>query len=500
MIGYRSNLQVTFLMFRMIYIPATLLVGLLATNTVDLPLGFAEPTKQNIQSFESDPGWEGFRNRLLPEQLPVARQDFGYQSTNHAGGKKTGEIGGIVHRAHRRAYYAKKFSPKTLQERLSAKGKFSVHHADGGSGVLIGWFNDKDSQGWRTPSSLAFRIDGNGGKYWLFYEYGTTNRATGGGGAYEGPRYQTTITLPFLADKTVHEWSLDYDPEGAEGLGLIKFVIDNKTYPLPLHPGHKRMGAEFDRFGIWTQQTPGGSMEVYFDDLTIDGHQELFDSDPGWLAEANHQSHKQDVLRPFHNFGFSQSHFAGGDAGEIGGIIFRDESPAYYADRVGALNLDEELKASGTLILRTAGADSGVMLGWFNSAAKQAKATPEHEQPLSNYLGIYLEGPSRVGHYFRAAYSTSTGNHDAPTGEGTADECPVVLPGETVHRWSMHYQPKAADGRGRITVNFDDQTNTLELKENARHEGASFDRFGLFNVQSGGHHVEVYLDDIRYSK
>lgn len=51
-----------------------------------------------------------------------------------------------------------------------------------------------------------------------------------------------------------------------------------------------------------------------------------------------------------------------------------------------------------------------------------------------------------------------------------------------------------------MTVIFDDQTHRLALDENARHQGASFDRFGLFNVQSGGHHVELFLDDVRYSK
>ena len=173
---------------------------------------------------------------------------------------------------------------------------------------------------------------------------------------------------------------------------------------------------------------------------------------------------------------------------------------AAYADRVGPLDFDNKLEASGTLTLRSAGADSGVMLGWFNSKAKRSKTIPEHEKPLSNYLGIYLEGPSRVGHYFRAACSTSKGNHHAPTGEGTAKERPVVLPSETVHRWSMHYKPAAANGHGQITVSLDDQTNTLDLTENARREGALFDRFGLFNVQSGGHHVEVFLDEIRYSK
>lgn len=460
----------------------------------------AESPRVVKQAFDQDPGWEGFRNRLLPETLPVARQKFGYRSSHLANGEQAGEIGGTIQRAERRAYYAARILPRTLNDRLSASGKFSVHHAEGGSGVLIGWFNDESSHGWRTSDSLAFRIDGNGGKYWLFYEYGTTSRATGGGGAFEGERYQTTVTLPFLADGTVHPWSLSYDPNGADGLGLLQFQIDAKRYRLPLHNGHRELGAVFDRFGIWTQQAPGKSMEVYLDDLIVDGKRESFDVDPEWASQGNNDSYEQQIMRPFQDFGYSLSKYAGSDLGEIGGIVFRDEKPAYFADHVGPFDMDTQLKASGTLTLRTAGADSGVMLGWFSNAKKRSKAIPEDQEPLTDYLGIYLEGPSRVGHYFRASYSTSTGNRHAPTGEGTADQRPVVLPGDSVHHWSMHYEPQAAGGRGQITVEFDNQIHKLELVENAREEGAIFDRFGLFNVQSGGHHVEVFLDDVRYSK
>ena len=49
-------------------------------------------------------------------------------------------------------------------------------------------------------------------------------------------------------------------------------------------------------------------------------------------------------------------------------------------------------------------------------------------------------------------------------------------------------------------MTFDGKVYPLNLKEGARDEGAKFDRFGLFNVQSGGHHVEVFLDTLQYTK
>lgn len=470
--------------------------------TVLMPSGVSvEPTGTATRSFDTDPQWDGFRNRLLPDSLPIIRQNFGYRplcccSTSlHAD-----RVGGIIQRAHRRAYYASPITPLTLQDRLTASGRFSVHRADGASGVLIGWFNSKTSEGWRTPDSLGFRIDGNGDKFWVFYEYGTSNRATGGAGAFDGLRYQTTTTNPFAADGTEHQWTLTYDPNQVAGRGLITLTIDRQTWSVPLHPGHKELGATFDRFGIWNQQTPGDSMELYISDLMHNGSR--CDLQPGgqWDRLNNVSQHQPQLVRPFHEFGYSDTSFAGGSSGEIGGVIFRDRQPAYYADRTTPLTLNSELTASGRVVLRSAGADSAVLLGWFDHQRKQDKQTPDHEVPQTDYLGILIEGPSRVGHYFRPAYATSTGNHDAPTLEGTLQSRPVIIPGNQVHHWSLHYQPEAANGRGRIRVTFDGQPHELDLNADAQAEGATFDRFGLFNIQSGGHHVELYLDDLSYSR
>jgi hypothetical protein len=460
----------------------------------------AEPTREVRQTFDTDPQWDGFRNRLLPRQLPLVRQDFGYSATNFAGGKSKGEIGGRVQRAHRRAYYAKKIQPKTLHDKLFVSGRFAVTHAEGGSGAMIGWFNDKQSQGWRTPSSFAVRIDGNGGKYWIFFEYGTSDYGTGGGGAFEGDRYQTTPTPPFLADGTIHEWSLEYNPNDADKRGSITLRIDDRVYTVPLAEGHKLQNATFDRFGIWNPQTAGDYLDVYFDDLKIDGSEESFDNDPKWATDGNPVEYEQRVWRPYHEIGYTPTSYAGGKKGEIGGIMFRDEQPMYYADHIAPFSLNDELKASGRIVLRSAGADSAMWLGFFGSDAKRNKSTPEYERRQTDYLGILLEGPSRVGHYFRAGYSTSKANGDAPMNEGAPDERPVIRPDGSVHTWSLHYDPHGADARGRITVTFDKTTHHLDLKDGERAENAAFDRFGFFNVQAGGHHVEAYVDDVTYSK
>lgn len=464
----------------------------------------ADDAGLRAETFDADPQWDGFRNRLLPESLPVVRQDFGYRRTNFAGGRRAGEIGGTVQRTATPARYSMPIAEKTFDHKLSASGTFAVTEAGSGSGVMFGWFN-KNSLGWRTPNSLAFRLDGNGGKYWMFCEYGTRHRRTGGVGVFEGERYQTTPTPPFAADGTPHRWSLDYDPAATDGPGFVTLRIDDRIDRVPVPSGHKADGASFDRFGIWNVETGGDGLNVFFDDLTVDGEPFSFDRDPQWIGEGNDVQFEERVIRPHHDYGFSPTNFTGGDPGEIGGVLFRDEQPSYYAANVGELTFAQPLHASGKIVLRSAGADSGIVLGWFDSASKRNKATPEHEQRQPNYLGVMIEGPSRVGHYFRAAYADSSGGAAAPAQDvHTGKERPVILPGPTVHRWAIDYDPAAGEGNGRIrngriTVTFDGLTHRLDLRPQDRAAGATFDRFGLFNIQSGGHHVEAYLDGLSFT-
>src|SRR5688572_863851 len=284
------------------------------------------------QDFANDPKWDALNNRLVPKPVPITRQHFGWRNSNHAGGKSKGEIGGRVQRSATPAVYATGIKPRTLNEKLRMSGRFAVTKDDGATGVLFGWFN-QNSRGWRTPNSLAVRIDGNGPErgYILFYEYGTQNYLAGGGGAFEGPRYQTTKTPWFKPDGTSHTFTFEYDSAGANGDGLMTFTLDgNRKYQQPLDPGHKAYGATFDRFGIWNAQTTGGAIEVYFDDLEVNGETLDFAADPKWQGRGNDVEFEDRILRPYHDFGFSRTHRAGGKAaGELGGVIWRDDAPAY---------------------------------------------------------------------------------------------------------------------------------------------------------------------------
>jgi len=233
--------------------------------------------------------------------------------------------------------------------------------------------------------------------------------------------------------------------------------------------------------------------------VTMNGTRLDFRDDPEWEQNGNDVAYEEHVLRPHHDFGYSPTSYSGGERGEIGGIIFRDERPAYYAADAGRLSLDDELYASGKIAFLAAGSDSGVSLGWFDSASKQAKTTPEHESPQPNVLGITIEGPSRVGHYFRATYRDSSGlGADPHADPQTGKERPVIRPDGQVHEWSLRYDPQAGES-GRMTVRLGDTEHTLDLAPQCREQGATFDRFGLFNMQAGGHHVQLYIDDLKYT-
>src|SRR5438552_3682108 len=165
------------------------------------------------EHFDAEPGWESHRSQLKPDRPRMTRQDFGPHRGNHFSATAGREVGGWIQRSATPAFFAKVISQKTLRDRLSASGKFAVTKSQGGSGMLFGWFNEH-SRGWRTPNSLAFRIDGEKDSFRVFFEYGTQHWLTGGGGCFEGVHYQTTPTKPFAADGSVHSWTLDYAPDG----------------------------------------------------------------------------------------------------------------------------------------------------------------------------------------------------------------------------------------------------------------------------------------------
>ena len=216
-----------------------------------------------------------------------------------------------------------------------------------------------------------------------------------------------------------------------------------------------------------------------------------FADDPEWEENGNRITFNDNEIRPYHNFGWSKTNHAGGTLGEIGGLIWRaderkPEQAGYYADHIGHLTMADTLEASGKVAMLRASADSAVLIGWFN-------AETHIGAPPKNFVGIMVEGPSRIGHYFRPVYANAEGQHEI------METGPVIKPSRTSHRWRLVYAPDANNGNGQITVAFNDETISLNLKPDVRARGAVFDRFGILSFHRGGHFVDIYFDDISYT-
>ncbi len=529
------------------WLPLGLIVSLSAAAAeplANLPSGLLA----RRENFTVEPAWEGRSNRNVPAKVKTITQNFGHRTSHLAGGKDAGEIGGSIYKHQLLASYAKPIPVKTLDDRLSASGTLFLRESDVSSAIMVGWFNS-ESRGWRTRNALAFRLFGTKGYGRLTFEYGTQK---GGMASFRlvgdpfamvrdavGRRPVETMLMeglnvtsidvlkakpgdPTLAGKIKktaagafdpafaagfdpkefeqsrpHQWELRYDPQGAGGLGEITFVFDGRRMTLPLEPGHRKEGVRFDRFGLFNVMLEGGGgpIEIYFDDITIDGVKEDFSKDPGWAGANNQATLDARVSDGAHDYGFSRTnHVSRGAPGEAGGIMFRSAPLSYYADpKVGPLTLDDELFASGKVCFPYATSDSGVLVGWFNSkTVVEGPVTPRMSPP--HFIGSVIEGPSRIGHYHRAAYKTGTEQAgDSRTG-------PVLHPDAKPHDFTLHYRPTANHGDGSLTVTLDGESVTLNLGKGHKATGATFDRFGFFPWQSrGGHFMEIYWDDLTYT-
>ncbi|MBX6313818.1 MAG: hypothetical protein IRY99_13015 [Isosphaeraceae bacterium] len=467
------------------------------------------------ESFDRDPGWEAHDNRIAPKEYPTIVQDFGYSPTNVAG-RAPGEMGGRVWRASEPAYYADKIGPKTLDDKLSASGTFALTKTTAGAGMFFGFFKaEQPGGGGRPIGSLGLHMDceRSGARLAVRLITGKNQSC----GTFITPfipgKFRPT---PIRNDGTRYTWTLDYDPQAADGRGRFTFTLrsdahqpgelekadlpeshkqearrrfpSTTTFAVDLPEGYKRQGTTFDHFGLMNMMKAGGHMTIYFDDLQYDGRSEDFAQAPNWDASGNRVTYQAADVAGAHNFGFSNTNHAGGRPGEVGGTFWRtDKNWGYYADRVGPLTLDDRLEASGRVVLRVGGPDSDMHLGWFNSAVKdQPPAQGGH------FLGIHVGGPTRVGHYFQPAYATAKGTR------GRADTGPVLVPGK-VYEWTLVYDPAANGGQGAIQVTLGQESVTLPLKAGHKAQGGRFDRFGLLTAYPGGQLVRIFLDDLKYT-
>ncbi|HEX3601548.1 MAG TPA: hypothetical protein VHU84_15460 [Lacipirellulaceae bacterium] len=464
------------------------------------------------ESFDHDPGWEAINNRVVPKRMPTVRQDFGYRTTN-IDGKSVGEIGGTVQRSTTPASYAAEIPARSLDDRLTASGTFSIEHVQSGAGLFFGFFNSDQSGGTGRPvGSLGFDFDfeASGGRL-AARLISADNQSCG---TFLTPfipgKFRPT---PLKADGTLYHFTIDYNPQAAAGNGQFTITLTSDTHksqdygqlsdaakkeaqarfplttafnvdvPAKLH----QAGTKFDRFGLHNAMKAGGAAQIFFRDLKVDGRNIDLDHDPDWTGVGNHTTFEDRELTGAHNFGYSDTNFAGGQTGEVGGSFWRGGDFAYYADRVGPLNLRQKLVAHGKVKLIAAGPDSDMSFGWFNSASRSKEAAD-----TQNFVGIHVGGPTRIGHYLSPVLASSDGT------VAKLKTAPVIKQGVT-YDWSLIYDPDANSGRGSLQATLGTESGTLPLRPNQRTENAHLDRFGFFTSTTGGQMVKIYFDDLQYT-
>lgn len=462
------------------------------------------------ERFDRDPGWDGRNNRpAKPGTRPVS-QDFGWSATRHAGGG-AGEIGGSVTPAAEGAYYGKAFAAKTFEEPITASGVFLVPKQGAGeTGVgntLVGFFNADTLNEWRTPNTMALRINGRGDGLHVHVEYCTSRWRAGGEFLGDVDAKTGRKQQRLLANGVPHPWSMRYDPAGNNGGGTVTTVVDGETLVMKLDAGHKADGARFNRFGILNvMKSADDRGSLWLDDLEINGDRHAFDRDPKWDARGNHARFDSANVRPQFDFGYSRTKFVSGKSeGEMGGLIFRGDersagTMAYYGDRIADLTLDHPLKASGKVTFRRGVTDSTSMIGFFHADGTMRVSAAQKSGFPENFLGGVIEGPSSQGFYFYPAYGT---DREAETMDGfrsepRGPEPPHLYPDAKTHEWTLDYSPTAGIS-GRITVTLNGKTVSLDVRPEHRAIGAQFNRFGIVTTHIDGNGQVVFYDDLTYT-
>jgi hypothetical protein len=485
------------------HLPGVLTLIVLVT-CVAFQLGAQEKSKTKTETFDRDPGWEGINNRSARKLEPATiKQDFGFSpGTHHAGGKKPGEIGGHIEQAGEVAFYGKKIQTKTLDEPMSASGTFAC--PDGGYHVLIGFFNSDTTNEWRTPNTLGLRLQGRGNYFIAFADYCTSHWLAGGQSFTQDADKTSSRAkaTDFPSGMKPVKWSIEYDPNGNDGKGVIRATVGEHTAICDLAPGHKADGATFNHFGIMNvMKSADKGGDVWFDDITIDGREEGFDRDPKWEGKNNRKTWKSVIVRPRFDFGFSPTNFAGGKKkGELGGMIFRGdcrypEKMACYGDRIGPLTLDKPFKASGKIAMTRGVTDSTALFGFYNSKDSMRQNPSQSDGVPESVVGVHIEGPSSEGFLFYPVYRTKGGGSRAPE----TRKFQHIHPDGKSHDWSLEYNPDGAGGNGQITVIFDGKSNTFDLEKGDKERGTKLDRFGIVTSWIDGNSENVYWDDVTYT-
>jgi hypothetical protein len=213
------------------------------------------------EAFTRDPNWIGVNNQVTFEDRElVGAHDFGFSAqTAHAGGQP-GEIGGGLWRSGDYGYYADRVGPLNLTQRLEARGKVKLVTAGPDSDMFLGWFSSasRERGAGETHDFVGVHVGGPTRVGHYFHPVFATTNGTRG----------KTEQGPILTPGKLFDWSLVYDPDANNSQGAITVTLGPESVTLPLKPGQKAAGSNFDRFGLFTSTIGGQMVKVFLDDIS----------------------------------------------------------------------------------------------------------------------------------------------------------------------------------------------------------------------------------------
>lgn len=157
-----------------------------------------------------------------------------------------------------------------------------------------------------------------------------------------------------------------------------------------------------------------------------------FSQDPGWEGLNNRVECENPPLIT-QNFGWAPTNRTGSGPGEIGGIIWRSTTPAYYAMPLGPLSFKDKFAASGKLALIAPPEEGwGFYIGFFNHYRQGWRVWSS----CGFRMGEVRNGVVR----FHLDYKTGLG-------KGAILNPDIEIPCDgSVHAWRLEYDPDATVG------------------------------------------------------
>lgn len=224
------------------------------------------------ERFDRDPGWDALGNRRTYRTGNVRpRFDFGFSPTRHAGGRRAGEIGGLVYRGdstrpETMAFYADRIDELGLDGPLRASGRLALRHAVSDSTALIGFFHSRDTLEVEAAARYSLprgfvgaAIEGPSAEGFLFYPVCRLRDGGDSRGRYDSAPH-------VYPDGAAHGWSLEFVPTPGGG-GRLTAALDGRASTVRVPPERAGENTRLDRFGIVTTAIDGNAQVVYFDDL-----------------------------------------------------------------------------------------------------------------------------------------------------------------------------------------------------------------------------------------